>query len=812
MYGVIQLVIEDCVISKFGLTAWEQIRADAACLDVPVGGFMRHEYYPDDITMRLAASAATVLGVDLAQVLEVVGVHFVQWMLAHGYRSMLTSQGTNMLEFLNSLDDMHFGLLQGMPRLVYPRFHCFEEPGAENGVLLLDYASSRAGLASFVCGLLRGVGELIFDGNYRCSIVESRTKSDAAGLNNFTRFRIEFLSARPHTAAARNGVWGSCRRAMAHMWEHDGEADGYAFFAQNPAMAHGWVKSMQHRVASLETPSHVTALAASFDLRHLASLLVTETPEAELALSVLFCAPLEHPGGTMPVPSLGYISGPDGPRGVTTAMYSSCMMGAHAISGPSSLVRLSAGSGFRQARVRVLICVAHDPLRDGVLLQALANTPNEALLTRVEAWALLSAAWLQVRPLYVAGFLIDLLLVAMMINLLGGGGCFSSTCSWKLLAFWVLFCKELVDNIVVGARHLWRGWLVDYMCVNTLWEWLSLLFYAYFLWSVGEEHSSAEVGGAAERFLKGTSHPHSRPHPGNDAVADSGDNRKDGELAMGIPAALFAGSRCWCVLYHLRILPTVGSRLLPVVSTMGSIAPFVLVFLLMFLGFVCAHSALHSIDDVSFAGSALTSYNILLGAGEATDFEFDIPGMKMWYYAFLTLMVPVLLNILIGVLSENYGNYEAIADSILNRARARGLLRLEMCLWLRKPCWFCSSWLDGLLWLATPEGENVASPRSASSTSTCCPFLQHQRANGEASPSYAELGGGNHAGSEEASGSNEQFLWACFSELPESQPDGDLAAVKEFIDQRISSLDIDAKFSNLEAKIADLSSRVARLG
>ena len=31
---------------------------------------------------------------------------------------------------------------------------------------------------------------IIFDGDYRCSIVESRIKSDAAGLNNFTRFRI----------------------------------------------------------------------------------------------------------------------------------------------------------------------------------------------------------------------------------------------------------------------------------------------------------------------------------------------------------------------------------------------------------------------------------------------------------------------------------------------------------------------------------------------------------------------------------------------------------------------------------------------
>lgn len=175
--------------------------------------------------------------------------------------------------------------------------------------------------------------------------------------------------------------------------------------------------------------------------------------------------------------------------------------------------------------------------------------------------------------------------------------------------------------------------------------------------------------------------------------------------------------------------------------------------------------------------------------------------MKIWYYAFVSLMIPVLMNLLIGVLSENFGTYEAMADSLLNRARAQGLLRLEMCLWHGRPRSSCLSCLDGLFWLDTPTCKEVtAAPPSPSSASPCCPFLRHQQPEGEALTSYAELG----------SCRIERFLWASFSELPDSQPSDDLTVVKEFIDKKFSSLDIDAKLSNLDAKIADLS-KVVRL-
>merc|ERR1740130_2172667 len=70
------------------------------------------------------------------------------------------------------------------------------------------------------------------------------------------------------------------------------EHNGYAFFEQNPTMCHGWVNTLQTKVSSIKTPVDALAFAESFDLRHLASLLTTSSPQGAVALSTLFMEPL----------------------------------------------------------------------------------------------------------------------------------------------------------------------------------------------------------------------------------------------------------------------------------------------------------------------------------------------------------------------------------------------------------------------------------------------------------------------------------------------------------------------------------------
>lgn len=153
MYGMINGAIRDMVLRNHGDAAWTRIR-EAAGVEASV--FIRNEPYPDDMTYRLVAAAAQVLGTDTEQVLELFGEHWILHTAREGYGALLGAAGSSFGDFLVNLPDFHGRVAMIFPNLKPPRFECTDITGNS---LRLHYHSERKGLGSFVIGLLHGLGK-----------------------------------------------------------------------------------------------------------------------------------------------------------------------------------------------------------------------------------------------------------------------------------------------------------------------------------------------------------------------------------------------------------------------------------------------------------------------------------------------------------------------------------------------------------------------------------------------------------------------------------------------------------------------------
>lgn len=154
MYGLVNKAIEELVTSNFGETQWERVKSKAG-VDVDV--FISSESYSDDMTYKLVGAAVDVLGVPADVILIAFGEHWVLKTAAKSYGPMMKSAGATLKEFLVNLPNFHTRVAMIYPNLEPPRFQCTD---VTDSGLLLHYHSHRAGLTSFVTGLLQGLGKL----------------------------------------------------------------------------------------------------------------------------------------------------------------------------------------------------------------------------------------------------------------------------------------------------------------------------------------------------------------------------------------------------------------------------------------------------------------------------------------------------------------------------------------------------------------------------------------------------------------------------------------------------------------------------
>ena len=151
MYGLVNKAVVDLVVSKFGQDTWDAIKKKA---EVDIDVFVSMEGYPDDITYRLVGAASEVLKIPPEKVLEAFGEYWVLYTAKEGYGPMLDASGKTLREFLENLDALHARVALTMSELKPPRFRLVP---VDDSTMLLEYHSTRQGLAPMVIGLLKGL-------------------------------------------------------------------------------------------------------------------------------------------------------------------------------------------------------------------------------------------------------------------------------------------------------------------------------------------------------------------------------------------------------------------------------------------------------------------------------------------------------------------------------------------------------------------------------------------------------------------------------------------------------------------------------
>jgi hypothetical protein len=176
MYGLINKAIQDMVCSRFGEEIWQEIKHKAE-IDTEV--FLSMEGYPDDITHRLVKAGSEVLNLSPVEIMEAFGEFWVEYTVEEGYGPMMDMTGDTLPEFLENLDNLHTRL--GM---IFPKYQppSFESSDLEEDALSLHYYSHRNGLAPFVRGIVKGLGNR-FD--TKVDIVQTKSKDDGAEHDEF---------------------------------------------------------------------------------------------------------------------------------------------------------------------------------------------------------------------------------------------------------------------------------------------------------------------------------------------------------------------------------------------------------------------------------------------------------------------------------------------------------------------------------------------------------------------------------------------------------------------------------------------------
>jgi len=154
MYGMVNKAIEEMLVMHHGEDLWEKVKAKAG---VAVEVFISNEAYPDELTYALVAAASEILNESPEKILHAFGEHWITHTAQAGYGGLMRAAGRSIDEFLSNLPNFHARVSMIYPKLKPPHFECTDiTPNS----LSLHYYSERAGLQSFVIGLMSGLGQM----------------------------------------------------------------------------------------------------------------------------------------------------------------------------------------------------------------------------------------------------------------------------------------------------------------------------------------------------------------------------------------------------------------------------------------------------------------------------------------------------------------------------------------------------------------------------------------------------------------------------------------------------------------------------
>jgi len=191
MYGLVNRAIKDLIVSSADYDVWNKIRLEAG---LPDEDFLDSSPYEDNVTFKLVTAASSELNISAEKILHDFGRHWILYTGREGWASLFYLAGDTMQEFLEGLDGMHARVEVAMPDGDMPQFTVVER--ADH--LLLEYRSTREGLAPMVMGLLDGLAEQ-FNETWLVEHVSTRAEQ---GFDTFSLRQVVSDNVPDRSAAA----------------------------------------------------------------------------------------------------------------------------------------------------------------------------------------------------------------------------------------------------------------------------------------------------------------------------------------------------------------------------------------------------------------------------------------------------------------------------------------------------------------------------------------------------------------------------------------------------------------------------------
>ncbi|KAL6759494.1 hypothetical protein V8C86DRAFT_2573451 [Haematococcus lacustris] len=158
--GIIHLTYEDFVLHlPNGQQQWRSILEKAGQQEDP--GWVKQMCPFNDATIySIVGATCEVLGQGAEEIGRSFGRHFVDAVTRLGYGKFLRSLSSSIIGFITTLNNLHMHLSAGAPAFVMPEFRTDK---VEADSLELHYRSKRAGLASWVEGIIQGLAIDYYD-------------------------------------------------------------------------------------------------------------------------------------------------------------------------------------------------------------------------------------------------------------------------------------------------------------------------------------------------------------------------------------------------------------------------------------------------------------------------------------------------------------------------------------------------------------------------------------------------------------------------------------------------------------------------
>jgi len=182
MYGMVNEGIRALVLENHGADTWAMICEKAR---IPDTEFERMTSYDDAVTHRLVGAICEHTDLEAGDVLEVFGRYWIKFAGSSSYGNLMRLAGDTFVERLENLDDMHERIQCSMPHLRPPSFEITQIGERQ---YLLDYFSSREGLACMVTGLLHG---LAAETGEKVAIKQIRHKAETKDHDSFEIILLE---------------------------------------------------------------------------------------------------------------------------------------------------------------------------------------------------------------------------------------------------------------------------------------------------------------------------------------------------------------------------------------------------------------------------------------------------------------------------------------------------------------------------------------------------------------------------------------------------------------------------------------------